>query len=248
MIMNKNSLLFGMLGIIISFSALSFDGDLELGIFKLNGGEFKEAIKEFEPLVAEGYSPAEYQMALIYQNGYGVAKDLQKAYELFSLSAAQNNPDALFSLALMYSEGKPVKKDLKMAFVLTEKAADKELASAQFNLGVMYHNAQGVDRDYLKASRWYRKAAEQNYALAQFNLALMYFEGKGVPKSIEDSYIWNIIAGYNGYKNAEKSRDIDEQKLNSDQIAEYREKANVIYQKIIRQQESKDKADNQKLF
>lgn len=246
--MKKNSLLVGVLSLLVSFSALSFVGDLELGIFKLNKGEFKEAIKEFEPLVAEGYSPAEYQMALIYQNGYGVKKDLQKAYELFSLSAAQNNPDALFNLALMYSEGKPVEKDLKMAFTLTEKAANKELASAQFNLGVMYYNGQGVDRDYLKASRWYRKAADQNYALAQFNLALMYFDGKGVPKSIEDSYIWNIIAGYNGYKNAEKSRDMDEHKLTSDQIKESRKKANLIYQKIIRHVESRDKADNQKLY
>ncbi|MFT5758258.1 MAG: TPR repeat protein [Alteromonadaceae bacterium] len=237
-----------LLSILLSFSASSFDADLELGIFKLNKGEFKAAIEKFEPLVLEGYSPAQYQMALIYQNGYGVQKDQQKAFELFSLAASQNYPDALFNLAVMYSEGKVVDKNLTTAFVLYEKAANKGLASAQFNIGVAYYNGEGVQKDYLKASRWYRKAAEQNYALAQFNLALMYFEGQGVPKSTENSYIWNIISSYNGYVPADKSRIIDESKLNGDQIQQARDEANRIYKNILAQEEIKNKEANKKFY
>jgi uncharacterized protein len=117
--MKIRSLLGIYLGLATSFSAFSFNGDLELGIFQLNRGEFKAAMTEFKPLVLEGYSPAQYQMGLIYQNGYGVQKDLTKAFELFSLAAAQNYPDAMFSLALMYSEGEGVDKNLKTAFTLT---------------------------------------------------------------------------------------------------------------------------------
>jgi len=237
-----------LLSILLSFSASSFNGDLDLGIFELNRGEFKAAIKEFEPLVIEGYSPAQYQMALIYQKGYGVKKDEQKAFELFSLAASQNYPDALFNLAVMYTEGKVVDKNLKTAFALNEKAAKKGLASAQFNTGVAYHNGEGVQKDYLKASRWYQKAADQNYALAQFNLALMYFDGQGVPKSIEQSYIWNIISSYNGYVPADKSRTMDEYKLNGDQIQQARDEANRIYKQIIDQEERKAKAANKKFY
>lgn len=215
--------------------------DYDLGIYQLNRGEFKAAITEFEPLVTEGYAPAQYQMALIYLNGNGVRKDPNHAFELFSLAADQNYPDAQFELGVLYSDGIGIKKNLEMAFVLTEKAAKKGLDSAQFNLGVMYYNGLGIKRNYLKASRWYQKAADQNYALAQFNLALMYYEGKGVAKDTEMSYIWNIISAKNGYVQASKSRDMDEHKLNAAQIQKSRTKANSIYSKIIMQIDLKTK-------
>lgn len=247
-IMKLHSLLLICASLASSFSAFSFDRDLDRAIFQLNRGEFKAAITEFEPLVAEGYSPAQYQMALIYQKGYGVQKNQQKAFDLFSLAAAQNYPEALFSLANMYTEGKHVKKDLKTAFALTEKAASKELAAAQFNLGVMYFNGDGVAQNYLKASRSYRNAADQNYALAQFNLALMYFEGQGVPKSNKQSYIWNIIAYKNGYVLAKKSLEMDERNLGTEQIKSAREEADVIRDKIIQRLEQQAKRDSEKYY
>jgi len=229
-----------------SFSALS--DDLELGIYQLNRGEFQQAIAEFRPLVAEGYSPAQYQMALVYQHGYGVAKDGMKALELFQLAAEQNYPDAQFELALLYTEGKLVKKDLKMAFALTEKAAKKGLASAQFNLAVMYANGQGVKQDDFKASRWYQSSADQNYALAQYNLALLYSEGKGVEKSTSMSYVWNTVASWNGYPDAEQSRLMDERDLSTKKIENSIEKANTIYNKIREQQLIKAKMAEKKRF
>ena len=220
--------------------------DIDVGIYELNRGEFKAAIAEFSPLVEEGFSPAQYQMAMIYKHGYGVPKDGMKSLELLKLSATQNYPDAQFELALLYTEGKFVKKDLKKAFKLTSKAAYKGLASAQYNLAVMYANGDGTKQDDFKASRWYQSAADQNYALAQYNLALLYSEGKGVEKSIDWSYVWNTIASWNGYLNAETSRIIDERLLSKIKIEQGREKANTIYQKILEQQEIKAKMANNK--
>jgi hypothetical protein len=234
------------------FSAHSQGSDLEQGIYELNRGEFKAAIEQFRPLVAEGYAPAQYQMAMMYQQGYSVPKDGMKALELLELSAAQNYPDAQFELALLHTEGKLVKKDLKTAFELTHKAAKKGLASAQFNLGVMYANGEGVKQDNFKSSRWYQSAADQNYVLAQYNLALLYSEGKGVEKSTEMSYVWNTIASWNGYENAEKSRLMDERDLSRGttykNIEASKEKATKIYRKIIEQQDIKAKMADKKRF
>ena len=221
--------------LLLSAKALSFDKDLDNGIFQLNRGEFKAAIAAFEPLVVEQYSPAQYQMSLIYLNGWGVKKNPDKAFELMSLSAAQNYPDALFSLSIMYSEGDVVKKDLKAAFALMKKAANKGLDSAQFNLGVMYAQAKGTYRDLAKAAKWYEKAARQNYTLAQFNLALMYYEGKGVKQSTQLSYVWNHIAARSGYVPAQKSRDMDEHRLSIEDISTGREHANSLYAQIVEQ-------------
>ena len=169
--------------LLVSFSALSQGNDLERGIYELNRGEFHAAIEQFRPLVAEGYAPAQYQMGIVYQKGYGVPKDGMKALELFELATKQNYSDAQFELALIYSEGKLVKQDLKKAHALTFKAAKKGLASAQYNLAVMHANGTGVKQDYFKASRWYKNAADQNYVLAQYNLALLYSEGKVLKKT-----------------------------------------------------------------
>jgi len=53
---------------------LSQCNDLELGIYELNRGEFHAAIEQFLPLVVEGYAPAQYLMATVYQLGFGVTK------------------------------------------------------------------------------------------------------------------------------------------------------------------------------
>ncbi|PHR85242.1 MAG: hypothetical protein COA59_02435 [Colwellia sp.] len=217
------------------FSTLSQGNDLELGIYELNRGEFHAAIEQFRPLVVEGYAPAQYQMAIVYQHGYGVAKNGMKALTLFELAAKQNYSDAQFELALIYSEGKLVPQDLKKAYELTHKAAKKGLASAQFNLAVMFANGTGVKQDDFKASRWYQRAADQNYALAQYNLALLYSEGKGVEKSTEMSLVWNTIASWNGYPHANQSRLLDERQLSKAKKYSAIEKANQIYKKITSQ-------------
>ena len=135
-----------------------------------------------------------------------------------------------------------------MAYQLRRKAAKKGLAGAQFNLAVMYAEGKGVQQNNFKASRWYISAADLNFPLAQYNLALLYSEGKGVEKSTELSYVWNTIASWNGYPDAETSRLIDERALTKKKILLAREKANQIYQKILEQQEIKAKISENKRF
>ena len=227
-------------------SVSAFEGDYELGVFQLNRGEFKAAIAEFEPLIEQQYAPAQYQMGLIYLNGWGVLKDEAKALEYIKQAADQNYAEALFNLSTIYTEGELVNQDLKKAFTLMKKAADRDLPSAQFNLGVMYANGQGITKDARKAAHWYELAAKQNFPLAQFNLALMYYEGVGVKQSHEKSYLWNIIAAKSGYKQAITSRDMDERNLSIKQIEEVREKAEKLYSQILEQVDLRTKELTQK--
>lgn len=230
----------------ITISNTALANDYNLGMYELNRGQFKQAIAQFEPLAEDGFSPAQYQLAMMYKNAQGVVKNEKKAFELLTLAANQNDSDAQFDLSVMYSEGKIVKKDLAQAFLLMEKSAKKGLASAEFNLAVMYYDGNGVIKDKNTASKWYKKSANQNYALAQFNLALMYYNGEGLEKSLEKSYIWNSLAAYNGYGDAMKSRDMDIHKMSKIQLNQAKEKADLLYQKIIEQNELKAKLAKQK--
>ena len=246
--MKKYSLLILLVTLMLPLSSVVLANDYELGIYELNRGKFKAAMAQFEPLANDGFTPAQYQLAMMYKNGHGVAKNTKKAFELLTLAAEQNDSDAQFDLSLMYSEGNIVDKDLIKAFQLMAKSANKGLASAQYNLGVMYYKGQGVTKDHINAAHWYQNAAKLNYALAQFNLALMYFEGEGVEKSQEKSYIWNVIAAYNGYENAAKSRDMDAYKLTKAQATAARVNADEIYRKIIQQAEINAQKANEKRF
>ena len=227
--------------LMVTFVFPCLANDFNKGMYELNRGEFHEAITQFQPLVDDNYAPALYQMAKIYLYGHGTSTNKSKAVELMTKAAEQNYPDAQFALSVMYTDGELVKKDLKLAFELMEKAAMKELPSAQFNLGVMYAQGQGTKVDNYQAARWYKKAANENFALAQFNLALMYYEGKGVEKSNYLSYVWNAVAAKGGYKNAEKSRDMDERNLSLEEIKTGREEAETIYNKLVRKQDMEAK-------
>lgn len=205
---------------------------LEEGIVAANEGRFDVALKEFQYLADKGYAPGIYELGKLYEGGYGVTRNYQKAAELYQQGVKKNSADSMFALAVLYDEGKGVKLDKQMALTLFEKAAKKNLPAAQFNLGVMYSNGEGVTADYKLAKTWYEKAAANNYSLAQFNLALMYFEGLGMPKNLEKSYIWNTIAEYNGNMEASHSRKLDERSMLPKEIEEAKEKADAIYEKI----------------
>lgn len=213
-------------------SFLSTADEYDQGVYELNRGKFNQAITLFTPLVKEGFAPAQYQMATIYLNGYGRAKDISKGLDLMHKAADKNYTDALFSLAVIYTEGNVTKKDLKKAFVLTRKAALNKLVSAEFNLAVMYAQGQGTAVDNIQAIRWYKKAANKGYVLAQFNLARMYYDGKGVDQSYYWSYVWNTIAAKSGYKDAETSRILDERILSSEEIKSGRREADSLNKRL----------------
>jgi TPR repeat protein len=182
---------------------------LEEGIIAANAGQFEEALKEFNYLADKGYAPGIYELGKLYEGGHGVTRDYYKAAELYQQAVKKNHVDSMFALAVLYDEGNGVKLDKQMAISLFEKAANKNLPAA------------------------HEKAAANNYTLAQFNLALMYFEGLGMPKNLEMSYVWNTIAEYNGNMQASHSRKLDERTMLPKEVAEAKEKADAIYNKIL---------------
>ncbi|NTS77778.1 sel1 repeat family protein [Catenovulum sp. SM1970] len=214
------------------FSACSF-ANLEKGIELANFGEFQAAKKEFESLIEQNYAPGMYHLAELYAKGLGMPRDQKKALALYQQAADMQMPEAIFMLGSIYEFGKGVKPDLKKAFDYYELAAKKNVTAAHFNLGVMYATGQGVSQNYQKSLEHYHLAAADNLSAAQFNIALMYYEGKGVKENIEMSYVWNMVAAYNGHLDADKSRKLDQYKMSEAQVKAAKKQADGIYQQII---------------
>ena len=82
----------------------------------------------------------------------------------------------------------------------------------------------GVDAydrgDYETALKEFLPLAEQGPALAQFNLGFMYGQGEGVPKDYVLAHMWLNLAAAQGFEKAAELRDLLEENMTLDQLAE----------------------------
>ena len=110
---------------------------------------------------AQGDADAQFNLGVMYAEGYGVPQDYVEAGTWYRLAADQGDADAQFNLGVMYAEGYGVPQDYVEAGTWYRLAADQGDAKAQFNLGVMYAEGYGVPQDATEAVAWYRLAAER---------------------------------------------------------------------------------------
>ena len=67
------------------------------------GGDYKTALKEWQPLADQGYAKAQYNLGVLYANGIGELKDLSKAK--YWINKAYENPDASTSTLRLADQG-----------------------------------------------------------------------------------------------------------------------------------------------
>ena len=168
----------------------------------------------------QGFAQAQYTRGVMYANGVGVAEDDTEAVRWYRLAAEQGNARAQSSLGWMYANGEGVPEDDAEAARWYRLAAEQGDYSAQGNLARLYAIGEGVPEDDVEAVRWYRLAAEQGGATAQFNLGLMYANGDGVPEDLAFAYMWFNLSAAQGNETAGGNRDIIEQRMTREQIAE----------------------------
>ena len=89
------------------------------------GGDYKTALKEWQPLADQGDASAQYNLGLMYANGNGVLKDDKQATKWYRKAADQGDADAQYNLGWMYHKGRGVLKDHKQAVKWYRKAADQ---------------------------------------------------------------------------------------------------------------------------
>ena len=111
---------------------------------------------------------ANERLSLIYERGWGVARDPAKAREYQETALRLGNETAIYAAALdLIRTGKKAE-----ARALFEKAAEKELPQANYELGRIYCAGDGVTKDVEKGLGLIRKAAKIGYVDAEFSLAV----------------------------------------------------------------------------
>ena len=115
--MKKYIYLFALLISLLSSSFVhSSEALLTKGYNEALAGNYREAFNILNPLAAQGYTEAQYNLGMMFQNG---GNGLQRNYRLsaywFEQAALQGDQNAQFELAGIYYRGLGVDKDLKQA-------------------------------------------------------------------------------------------------------------------------------------
>lgn len=105
---------------------------------------------------------AQWQLALAYYNGRGVAPDNGEALRWLREAAEQGHGDAQHHLGFVYARGLlGLSRDDSEAVKWWRKAAEQGHEWGQNNLGRMYEAGRAVPRDLVQAHMWFSLAAMQ---------------------------------------------------------------------------------------
>lgn len=135
-------------------------------IAAVNQKNYTQAFQLLKPLADKGDATAQNNIAVLYEEGLGVAQSDEQALKWYEKAAKKGLADAQFMTAFYYAEGRGTAQNYQQAFVWYQKAAKQGHADAQNNLAMRYASGTGVKRDLKKAQYWFGQAAKQGNSTA----------------------------------------------------------------------------------
>jgi len=153
--------------------SLSWGADFQKGLTAAKQGDYATALKEWTPLAKQGMAEAQYNLGIIYDNGFGVVQNYQTAVKWYTLAAEQGYASAQYNLGKKYEKGEGVLQNYKTAAKWFTLAAEQGDVKAQHNLGSMYGNGWGVIQDNIYAHMWYNIAASSGNSNAAKNRTIV---------------------------------------------------------------------------
>ncbi len=144
------------------------------------------------PLAKKGDVKAQYQLAVCYDQGLGVAQDSKEANKWLSKAAKAGSVEAqiLYAFNLTLGEGAS-HPDTREAIKWYQKAADQGSADAQYKLGFFYEKGIGLKApDATTALAYYSKAADQGILEAQLAVGRFNYTGTGTDQNYAEAAKW----------------------------------------------------------
>ena len=171
-----------------------------MGTIYFDQGRRTEAVSFFEK--SQRLPISQLNLGLCYLNGWGVAKDFQKAVMYFekASSSSANLQDASYHLAKCFEEGIGVPIDMEKAISLFKQASEQGSADASYELGFRYLHGHGVTVDHGEGYAWLERSNKQKRTgKCLFLLGKCHEKGYGVPKSGSLAQLYYNQAMKKGY-------------------------------------------------
>ena len=116
---------------ILALLAFPAHADVSFGLEAYERGDFAGAFAEWQPAAEEGVVEAQYNLALLYYHGKGVAVDLELAHQWYLRAAQQDYLRAQYRVAEMFEKGEGVRKNLIQAYFWFKVAGDEKYSDAR---------------------------------------------------------------------------------------------------------------------
>jgi TPR repeat protein len=167
-----------------------------LSIECVHGSDHSATLEALKKEADQGNANAQYQLAIAYNNGDGVAIDKKQAVAWCRKAAEQGLAEAQNCVGSTYQSGDGVEKDYVAAVFWYQKAQQQGYAEACVNLGYMYDLGLGIEQDRVKAVELYRQGAEKGSLNGMLDLAISYMDGSGTEVDLVESYKWLELARF----------------------------------------------------
>ena len=161
-------------------------------------GNPMQAVAWIEKAADGGNASAQYALAKLYHDGIHVDKDMQKALELFTLSAEQKNDYAAYQLGKLYLRNEEISKDITTAVKWLTFSSVLGNQFAQYALAKLYLAGEDVQKNIAKAIELLTLSAEQKNEFAEYQLGKVYLSGEDVPKDVEVAIRWLTASAEQG--------------------------------------------------
>lgn len=146
---------------------------------KNKGTECKEVLELAQKSADMNCPSGKNSLGYLYEHGYCVAQNQQKAFELYKEAANEKDPIALYNVGNCYLRGFVVKKDTTEALKYMEKSAIQGYTFAQYRLAFLYYvGGNTIKRDVSKGIEWLTLASDQGMSDAQYELSMIYYNGE----------------------------------------------------------------------
>lgn len=157
------------------------------------GGPERDPARAAELLTraaTRGDAAAQYLLGLLYQNGEGVARDGEAAFNWLLAAAEQQHPEAQTALAQLYLAAPEGERNVEEGLRWLREAASVGVADAQLRLAMLLDDPDSGATNRTEALDWFRRAAEQGAPLAQRMLGTRYLQGDGVEADPQEAFRW----------------------------------------------------------
>lgn len=199
----------------------NIDACNELGELYFFGDEntdrdYELAFKYFSKAVAENPYSGHYLLGLLYKNGEGTEKDIDKAIKYLQ-SQIYRYIDSFDNISIQNFYKKSEDSEISHKIKSLKKTAKQGDIDAYYNLGDLYYNFDHSDQkydDYNKldidihyqikfASSYFLEAAKKGHLEAQYRLGMLYkYNWPGQNKNITKAKEWLEKAASQGHISA----------------------------------------------
>ncbi|MBF4989789.1 tetratricopeptide repeat protein [Methylophilus sp. QUAN] len=164
---------------------------------KLSQKDYAGAHAIYLSLANKNDAKACYNLGLMYQDGDGVAKNMDEAVKWYTKSAELNYKEAQYTLASLVFQRQIQSISYPQAVTYYEQAAKQGHVKSQLNLGMLYLRGDVIAQDIPAAVQWLSLAASNNNSEAQGYLADLYQQGVGVGQDTVKAAMWLLLATQN---------------------------------------------------